>query len=204
MTTPAVNLCNQALRMLGDYEIASFDEGTDQAQTVSLLYGDTIRLILAAHPWRFTLRKVQLAQVAGAPISEWTWQHALPADRLALRALFQGPQPGASLVEGYEIFENRVLSNVSAVWADYQVEIDAGLFPAWFQGLARCALAADFAMAVGAGATAAELFHRRAYGGPAEAMAGGLMGFARRLDSQQQPPQRIQDFPLIRARFGGR
>lgn len=202
-TQPAVNLCNQALRMLGEYGIASFDEGTDQATTVSLIYADTIRLLLTTHPWRFTLRKAQLARLTQAPLTEWRYQHALPADSLALRALYPTASPGAAVVPDYEIFANHVVSNTLDIWADYQVEIDAGLFPAWFQALARCALAGDFAMAVGAGSTSAEAFHRRAFGTPSENLMGGLMGQARRLDSQQQPPQRIRDFPLIAARFGG-
>lgn len=203
MTTPAVTLCNQALRMLGEFGIASFDEGTDQATTVSLIYADTVRLLLTMHPWRFTLKKARLARLTEIPVSEWQHQHALPPDSLALRALYPAGTPGAPTVERYEIFERSVLSNTLDLWADYQAEIDAGLFPAWFQGLARCALAADFAMAVGAGSTAAELFHRRAYGNPQDSMAGGLMGVARRMDSQQQPPQQITDFPLTQARFGG-
>lgn len=203
MTTPAVTLCNQALRMLGEFGIASFDEGTDQATTVSLIYADSVRLLLTSHPWRFTLRKARLARLTEAPNSEWAHQHALPADSLALRALRPANAPGAEVVARYEIFERRVLSDTPELWADYQTEIDAGLFPAWFQGLARAALAADFAMAVGAGPGAADVFHRRAYGGPQDNLTGGLMGQARRMDSQQQPPQQIRDFPLMAARFGG-
>jgi hypothetical protein len=204
MATPDIVLANQALRLLASEGIASLDEGTDVANTVAQLYGTTIRQLLAAHPWRFTLRKQQLSRLAEPPLTEWQHLHALPADMLALRALYPTAAPGAETVRRYELFERRVASNHLDLWADYQFEPDAGTFPPYFVALARAALAAEFAIPLGVGAERADLFHRRAYGSPAEAMAGGLMREARRLDSQQQPPQRITDFPLISARFGGR
>lgn len=204
MATPDIVLANQALRLLASDGIGSLDEGTDVANTVAQIYSTTIRHLLTAHPWRFTLRKQQLSRLVEAPLTEWPYLHALPPDMLALRALYPTAAIGAETVRAYEIFEARVASSQPDVWADYQFEPDAGAFPPYFLALARAALAAEFAIPLGVGAERADLFHRRAFGSPAEALAGGLMREARRIDSQQQPPQRITDFPLISARFGGR
>jgi hypothetical protein len=179
MSAADVALCNEALRMLGEFGITAFDEGTDQAQTLNLIYDSTRRFLLTAHPWRFTLAKQRLARLAETPVSEWTFIHALPAGMLALRALFPTGAAGAAPVREFEIYG-----------------------PPFFRALARTAMAAECAMAVGAGMSAADLLHRRAFGSPFEMMNGGLMGVARRLDSQQQPPQALRDFPLITARFG--
>jgi hypothetical protein len=199
-----IALCNEALRLLGQYSVVSLDEPTDQAQTVNLLFTGTKRFLLSTTPWRFTMRKVRLARVDETPASEWSRMHAMPFDPLTLRALFPSGAAGATPVRSFEIFETRILSDQDDLWADYQTEIDPDAWPAWFRQLARAALAADFAMAVGAGQSAADLWHRRAYGGPNDQMNGGLIGVARRADGQQQPPQVVRDYPLITARFGGR
>ena len=203
MSAPAIALANQALRLLAAEQIESLDEGTEQANTVVQVYPTTVACLLSAHPWRFTLRKAQLARLADPPLTEWPHQHAVPADMLTLRTLFAGAG-SRTPVRDYEIFERRVLSAQEELWADYQCSPDAGRFPPWFANLARTALAADLAIPVGVGTERADYFRRIAFGSPAEGGNGGLMQVARRVDSQQAPPQRITDFPLITARFGGR
>lgn len=203
-TTASIDLASQALRLLGEFSISALDEGTDLAETVQRVYGGTVRALLTSHPWRFTMRKERLAQVAEPPINEWTYAHALPAQRLAIRAMYPTGGAGALVTMDWEVFENRVFSHHADLWCDFQVDVDPGAWPPWFYNLARFALAADFAMAVGAGASVADAMHRRAYGNPGENLAGGLMGQARRIDSQQQPPQRIRSNPLMAARFSGR
>jgi hypothetical protein len=204
MSAAGVILCNEALRLLGEFGVTSFEEGTDLAQSCNAIYDTTRRLLLTSHPWRFTLAKERLARLDETPASEWAYLHAAPAGMLALRALYPAAQPGAAPVRAYEIYGARILSHSEDLWADYQLDSNPDTWPAYFRQLARCALAADLAMAVGAGPGAADLMHRRAFGSPSEMMNGGLMGLARRMDSQQQPPQALRDFPLITARFGGR
>lgn len=204
MSAADIALCNEALRMLGEFGVASFEEGTDLAQSCNAIYDTTRRLLLTTHPWRFTLAKQRLARLDETPDSEWRYMHAQPPGMLALRALFPSGAAGAAPMRQYEIYGARILSHSLDLWADYQVESDPDAWPPYFRALARTALASEFAMAVGAGMSAADLLHRRAYGGPSELMNGGLMALARRMDSQQQPPQALRDFPLITARFGGR
>lgn len=203
MTAAAVELCNQALRLLGDTAITSFDEGTDLAATCSTLYGETARAALQSYPWRWTLAKARLARLADAPASEWTHQHALPPDRLTLRQLFPSAAPGAAAVQDYELFGDRVLSHAPDLWADYQRETDPETWPPAFRLLMRYALAAELAVPVTSSTTQADYWTRAAYGSPAEARGGGQMRVCRQLDSAQQPPQIISDYPLIRARLGG-
>jgi hypothetical protein len=199
-----ITLANSALRLLGEFGVAALDEGTDLAETIQLIQRDTVRALLTEHPWRFTMRKAQLARLADAPINEWTHAHSLPADRLTVRAMRPSSAATKDVVTEYEIFDNRVYSHQQDIWCDYQVDVDPGAWPPYFTNLVRNALAADFAMAVGAGPTAGQYFHQRAFGSPSEGRGGGLMQTARRIDSQQQPPQRILSNPLLSARFAGR
>lgn len=203
MTTPRIELCNQALRLIGAETITSFDEQSDLAQTCSILFDDTILALQAVYPWRFSLAKQQLSRLTDAPLNEWTYAHALPPDRLTLRQIFATASAGALPVAAYEVFGTRVLSDHPDLWADYQVATDPATWPPYFRNLARHALAAVLAVPVAESADRAELYDRLAYGTPAEGRVGGLMGQARRLDSQQQPPQALVDFPLITARLGG-
>jgi hypothetical protein len=202
MSSPAVALCNQALRLLGEGTITSFTEGTELANTCATLWQDTARGLLASYPWRFTLRKAELSRLADAPINEWPYAHQLPPGQLVLRQIFASPTPGVSPLLEYERFEDQVLARQPQLWADYQAEVDPALWPPAFALLARYALAADFAVPVAGSMSAAEWWDRKAFGGPGEARMGGQMGVARRLDAQQQPPQAITDFPLIDARNG--
>lgn len=199
-----VELCNAALKLLGSESLTSFEEGSDLAETCSALYADTIRALQASYPWRFTLAKQQLSRLADPPANEWTYQHALPPDRLLLRQLFPSSAVGAPPVGDYEIFGARVFSDQPDLWADYQVATDPATWPPYFRDVARHALAAALAVPVTESTDRADYYARRAFGTPGEGGMGGLMGMARRLDAQQQPPQRIEDFPLIAARFGGR
>lgn len=195
-----IDLTNQALRLLGEYSVASFDEGTDLSESCNRIVPTTLRALLVAHPWRFTMRKQQLAQVAETPLTEWAYQHAAPPEAIFIRAV--RTSPAAPPADEWEIFQNRILSNSPILYCDFQVEIDSAAWPAWFTQLARTALAADLAVAVGAGTTLADFFQRRAFGSPMENNAGGLMRVARHLDSQQGTPQMLRSGTLVNARWG--
>jgi len=203
MSTAEIDLASGALRLIGELSVTGLDEGTDLAETVNRVMPATVRACLTAHPWRHTLRKVQLARLTTPPLNEWTYAHALPAEKLQVRAMFPSGSPRATPLREYEIFDNRAYSHALDLWCDYQVETPPGAWPPYLYALIRAALASDFAVAVGTSTTLAEMWHRRAFGTPSENLKGGLMGQATRLDSQQQPPQQVTDEPLMAARFGG-
>lgn len=200
----ALPLTNAALRLLGEASLTSFGEGTDLAESCNAVYGPTVLALQAGYPWRFTLVKRRLARLSEAPLGEWAYAHALPPDSMNLRALF--PSAAARrTVDAYEIFEtNRVFSNTPDLWADIQRDSDPASWPPMFHKLAVHALASDLAVAVTGSATLSDVHRRIAFGTPQEGGEGGLSRQVRRLDSQQQPPQQVTDFPLLAARMGGR
>ena len=202
-TAGNVALANAALALLGADSLVSFSDPAELGGNVARIFAATVRARLASYPWRFTLRKAQLSRLAEAPATEWQYQHQLPAGMLALRALFPSNTPGAAPVAEYERFENQVLSNQTELWADYQAEIVPELWPATFYLMVQNALASDLAQLVTGSSSLAEFYAVKAYGTPGQGGAGGLTGEARRLDAQQQPPQRLHSFPLIQARLGG-
>jgi hypothetical protein len=189
-----LSLCNQALLLLGETPLTSLDDGSDMAEACLRLYDDTINALLASHPWRRTMHKVQLARLPDAPLTEWAYQHALPPDMIALRQVVTSASVGAPPLRDYELFEGRVMSHALDLWCDYQRETAPASWPPGLRKAARLHLAADLAMPVSASVNLAQSLRREAEAAAAE---------ARRLDSQQQPPQVLGDFPLIIARFGG-
>lgn len=200
----AVILVNRALRQLGEYSITSLDEQTELAETCNLILPGTVAFLLTAHSWRFAMGKAQLARLEEPPISGWRYAFALPPDLLVPRAVFDTDADQAAPLLEYELQDGRLLAQPDAIWLDYTRDKDPGTWPAWFFHLAADALAADLAVAVGAGVTMAELFHKRAYGTPQEAMSGGGMRLARTIDAQQQPARAMSSFPLAEARGGAR
>ena len=210
MTQATVNLCNEALRLLGEVSITNLSEGTELAETCSLLFNTAARGILASYPWRCTLTKARLTRLSerggpdpGAPTHEWRFRHQLPADLLLLRELAASDAVAVPPMRQYELFDGTVLSNQPDLWADYQKWITPDLWPAHLRDAAKYALAAQFAIPVTGSTSLAEQYRRFAYGTPGEGATGGALGLARRIDAQQQPGQRITSFPLMEARLGG-
>lgn len=197
-----LDLVNEALALIGEVVINSFEDGTEVSATASRIASTRIRGLIGTHPWRFSLRKVQLAPLLAAPVNEWRFAFAVPADVLNIREAFSAGTVHAPRLERWEIFGQRLLANAEAVWVDYQREVPVREWPPVFRLLVRTALAADLAIPVAGSPNARAEMLREAFGGPMELNQGGLLAQARRVDSQQQPPQRVEDFPLLVARHG--
>jgi hypothetical protein len=202
VSTADVDVCNEALRLLGEAAIGAFDEGTDLANTCNTLYAPAIEGLIALHPWRFSMRMQQLSRQAAAPLTQWSYAHAEPPDMLVLRALYASTAVGAGAVTDFERLDGDVLSNQPDLWAHYQVAAAPTAWPPLFRTLARYALAAEFAVPVTASLSAAQHWAAQAYGTPQEGGNGGAMRRARTAEAQQQRVGAVTDYPLIRARFG--
>lgn len=197
-----VRLANQALALLGSRSIQALDEGTGLASIVSTLYGTVRDDVLSSYPWRSTLRKARLPRLAERPIAEWSYAYALPADLLVLRGIWSSDSLYAAAPD-YELYGDQVHTQAVQVWADYQARIPEALWPAHVRQLFVFALTAMLAIPVTEQTTKADFWEGKTWGTPSENRTGGYARVARTIDSQQQPPAVITDFPLISARFGG-
>jgi len=75
-----VEICNLALGHLGDTAtVASIDppEGSAQAEHCSRFYPVARDILLQAHDWNFSTRRIQLAQLSEVPYG-WTYAYARP------------------------------------------------------------------------------------------------------------------------------
>ena len=67
MTTTKVNICNEALNMIGAKSIQSFDENTENARRCASIYDSSRKALLRMHPWSFAKKRVQLSPITTYP-----------------------------------------------------------------------------------------------------------------------------------------
>ncbi len=195
-----VSICSNALLLLGAGTISSFADGTDKATVAGNLYPSVRDALLVAYPWRFTMRKVQLARLTAPPANEWRYAYTVPPESMLLRAVFDSPAIGASPLLEYEVFSGQILANPASLWADFQANPGEAAFPPYFTLLLQYALAADFAHSIVESDSKAQYWNVKAFGTSAEDGRGGYFRTCRSLDAQQQPPQQLSDFSLVAAR----
>lgn len=81
MASSAVEVCSNALLMVGDKGINSFDpEEGDKATISQGLYDNIRRATLRMHPWSSSRKRVLLPPLVATPAFEWAYQFQLPAD----------------------------------------------------------------------------------------------------------------------------
>lgn len=71
----AVDLCTQALVLVGCNPITSFTDGTTESLVSAAIYDTTVNAALASYPWRFATRQVALAKLSAAP-TDTTYAYA--------------------------------------------------------------------------------------------------------------------------------
>jgi len=87
MASSVVDICNQALYLLGANVITSLADGTRTANLCNLLWYEVLDTVLRDHPWNCAIVRDELAQDASAPEYEFDYRYQLPADPYCLRLL---------------------------------------------------------------------------------------------------------------------
>jgi len=188
MALSNIALCSRALLKLGADTIASFDEGTAEAEVAANLYPSTRDALLSAHPWSFATAQATLPKLAAEPVADYAAAFQLPAD--FLRALSAGPS-GRGRGMDYRIAEMRLHADASEVVLSYifrPAEID---FPPFFDQVLITRLAAEFCIPLTDSTTRSESLHK---------LAEAEFQRAKTIDSQQDTPGRIEDFTLVKVR----
>lgn len=100
-----VDLCNKALRRLGEDPILALDNNTTWGRRCSAALPEVIRSVLNMDIWRSCVKRVNLAAEEATPIS-YTAAYPLPNDFVRLGALRLGQYSDWSL-EGNKILTNK-------------------------------------------------------------------------------------------------
>lgn len=196
-----VSICSDALILLGAKAISSFNDGTDEANACDRLYPDIRDSTLVMYPWKFSIKKVQLAQLITAPNSAWTYAYQLPGDRLAYpRAVRETASPGVPLHKEWEIQGDQLLTNISTVFIDYQYSVPEYAWPQYFTQLMKYMLAWHLAEPITEQGEKTSRWRQIAAGEPSENSRGGYFRQAMQIDGANSPNQVFEDWTLIAAR----
>jgi len=189
MALSALALCSRALIKIGAAPITSFEEGTAEAEVAANLYSSVRDALLSAHPWSFATTQATLALLAAAPAADHAFAFRLPVD--FLRAISAGAGTGQGRGLSYRIHEQALHADSEAVTLTYIFRPAEGEFPPFFDAALIARLAAEFCLPLTENSSRAELLYR---------FAEQDMRAARLIDSQQDAPQAISDFPLVGVR----
>jgi hypothetical protein len=189
MSLTPIALCSRALLMIGASTIASFDEGTAEAEVAANLYPSLRDAILSSHSWSFATGQTTLARLVAQPLADYEFAYQLPSD--FLRALSAGIGGRGRGVD-YRIHENRLHSDAEDLVLTYIFRPDESAFPPFFDQALIARLAAEFCIPLTESTSRAEALRRH---------AEDEFRRARLIDGQQDAAYRIESFPLAEARF---
>lgn len=198
-----LSICSDALIMLGEAPLASFDS-SDASVVCDRLYEDIKVTTLAMYPWSFTLTKQKLTKASTSPVNEYKNQFRLPSDvyRISgVKAVFNSEQAGAAPMQGgWEILGDVLITNQEIIVIDYQRDVDESKLPKYFVQLLKYQLAWHFAETVTDQITKADYWRTIALGTTQENNRGGFFRTASNIDGSSKQNEVIQDFSLIQVR----
>jgi hypothetical protein len=196
-----ITICSDALLLIGAKAITSFNDGTDESSVCDRLYPDIRDSTLVMYPWSFNTKKIQLAQLLTAPTSVWRYAYQLPGDRLAgPRAVYDTASPGAPVQKDWEIQGDQLLTNLEAVYIDYQYSVGEFAWPQYFTQLMKYMVAWHIAEPITEQQDKSLRWERKAVGDPSENGRGGYFRTAMNIDAQGQPTRAMEDYTLIAVR----
>ncbi len=170
-----IEIINNALICLGQLPIDSISEPNLAIQSVIRLYEMIVQNSFAQHPWKFSLKTVELAEASPAiePITEtYSRVYHLPADYIWCWRTYP-------LNFDYRIQGKLLYTNASPTFKMiYVARVAPGLFPAYFSLYVSYELAAQSALLVTENDTLVQIWSQKA--------AQQLM-LAQNRDSSQQP-----------------
>ena len=182
-----IAICAASLQLIGAEEIGSFDDETREARTCASIYPTLKQNVLQKHNWRFAIRQEQLNRLVSTPLFGFGYAYSLPSDFLRLVGK---DNPTIK----HQIFENKVYTDLTTLYANIQYDVDAQYFPAYFKHLLHLELAGLLAAALLEDENKADKF-----GGFAQRQ----MIIAKNIDSQNNSSSTIPEgaFKLTAVRF---
>lgn len=186
-----VDICSNALLILGAQPINSLDEESDRARLASNLYDGVKLSVIRAHPWNCCVTRVALSPLSSAPPSDYVYWFTLPPD--CAKVL----QVGEYTTEiDYRIERGKILANESAIYLKYiSAEVSEGAFDHLLVEALKYAMAAQMAYAITQSASMVELMDQKYQ---------QVLRDAKAVDGQDDPPETFGDNALYSSRFGGR
>jgi hypothetical protein len=197
-----IRVCSDALLMIGQKAISSFNEGTDASNICDRIYPGVKKSTLQSFPWSFTFKKVQLAQTTNTPVNEYKYEYQLPSDRLGtIRRAFNSTAVGARTFSQWTIQGDKLLTNEETVVIDYQYLPTESEMPSYFIQLLKYMMCWHLATPMTDQDAKTQYWQSVAVGSPGENNRGGYFRTAMVIDGQGNTTQAFEDFSLVAVRF---
>jgi len=133
-----IALASNAMLLLGGSTIASFTDGSAEAEIAANLFEHSYKSTLSGHRWRFAVKQVKLARLTATPEALFSYQFQLPTDILYLFRTIDNQR--------YEVYGDRLYSNATEVTIEYVYDIESDKVPSYFAKMFEFYLASQFAI----------------------------------------------------------
>lgn len=199
-------MVNRALAACSLGSIAAFEEDSDLACQVALLWPEVKESVLGAAPWACTIKVVRLAQLVAIPTdTRRKFEYPLPADALTAPRTVRASATGGPF-QDYDLFGTAIFTDADDLWIEYQAVIAPVMMPTYLRDVLSGAARAVFARSICANNSLSDKFDYETYGSPQEQRMGGLMGKAMLLEAQSKPARPLdggRGGPFLSAWHGG-
>jgi hypothetical protein len=194
-----IDVASQALGLCRANPISSFNEGTNEADIISLYYDTFIKDIFTRHTWSFSIAERQINQDAEYDGGEYKYAYIIPSDCLRVSSVYSDNQ--GSITKDFRIQGDRILTNNNKCFVKYSRYIDEDNWDGAFMQYAIHALASLICLPLTDDENLANLLTIKAYGNPSDGHNGGLFGVAKQIDAQQSPIDLLDVNEISGARF---
>jgi len=183
-----IDIASNALILIGDNPISSFNDPGAGAQAAGNLYRDTYRQLLAMHPWTFALKEQRLSRLSQGPDPETGFQFAfqIPSDHIRTWAVLP--------VSNYSAVGDLLYSNHNDLLMRYVFQVEETELPSHFTKTLEYVLAREFAQLVTESTSKSAYF---------EELYRKSLASALSVDGQGQTATPIIDSPFVDVRNRG-
>lgn len=180
----AVSICSNALLLLGDNPIDSFDVDNDRTRLVANLYSQKRDRVLRAHTWNCAIKRVILSPDAEVPVFGAKYQFQLPGDWLRTLSVGIKGSEDEYVIEGRKILMD---SNVCRLRYIFRNDIEATWDPLLVDAMTQVMVAAlTYPITKSTTKQATE-----------EEIVKQVLKSARSVDGQEVTPETLGDFPML-------
>lgn len=184
----SVSICSNALLMLGAQTINDLSENNERARLANNLYPSARDGILRIHPWNSCIKRVTLAPDVAPPEFDYSYQFTLPSDWLRTLSVGEHGYEEDYRTEGRKILANTNVLRLRYIFANY----NEGSWDAGLVDLMTLKMAALMAYAITSSASKEQIQIEKFEMEKRRICA---------VDGQDDPPETLGDFPLLRARY---
>lgn len=190
MSASPVSICSNALLMLGDSPISSFDDSGDRVLKAANLWPSVRDFVLRSHPWNCAVKRIVLAPLVDAPPFDFAYAFPLPNDWLRTLSIGEeGERPRYRMEAGVILMDDNACRLRYIFRNENVASWDASLI--WATTMVMRGVLAY-------GITQSTSLEQVISG-----ILRPLLREARAVDGQEDDTEVIDDSPLMQARYIG-